>query len=588
MGGEAKWLLLDGYEDEPAAFGVPPYIGFHVRYVAGVLESHNIPYEYVTIDQWRNHSRKSDSPSEILNRIGIGDLLGTVLIAGAIVPGKYLRGTPISHKETREILSTHPRSVPFLAGGWAIRGWRQQGWNPLKQNLFLTVQDTDATLDYFLATNNWKHQRRTSEQWEKWALAGASSKAVTNNPDINGPLTYELEVYQGCVRYKNGCKFCIEPKKGIPIDRPVDSILAEVNVALDSGVTNFRLGGMTDVYTYMAEGVKEMEYPIPNPQPISKLLYGMREDERLDILHTDNGNPSIIAENIEPSTEITKVLCETLSDGSVLSFGLESADPVVHKENWLNCSNEQLKVAVRHINQYGRERGERGLPKLLPGLNFIAGLNGESSLSYNLNKKLLTELKNEGLWLRRINIRQVEGEGFQTVDETDFTNFKTWVRDEIDAPLLQELFPLGKKLKRITWESHETRTRLPRHLEPELRDPRIHGKSGITFGRQIGAYPILVGVPYLIPLESESDIIVTGHGKRSISAVEANLDINACTQKQLQAIPGIGEKTAWKVVSNRAKILSKSKEEAPFENPEQALRGAGINTTDMEDILAFF
>ena len=37
--------------------------------------------------------------------------------------------------------------------------------------------------------------------------------------------------------------------------------------------------------------------------------------------HTDNGNPSIIAENLEPSEEITKTLVETLSDGAVLSFG---------------------------------------------------------------------------------------------------------------------------------------------------------------------------------------------------------------------------------------------------------------------------
>ena len=117
---------------------------------------------------------------------------------------------------------------------------------------------------------------------------------------------------------------------------------------------------MTDTYTYMAEGVKELEYPIPNPEPIAKLLYGLREDERLDILHTDNGNPSIIAENIEPSTEITKTLVETLSDGAVLSFGLESADPNVHAENWLNCDSNQLKSALRLINQYGRERGKEG------------------------------------------------------------------------------------------------------------------------------------------------------------------------------------------------------------------------------------
>ena len=106
--------------------------------------------------------------------------------------------------------------------------------------------------------------------------------------------------------------------------------------ALDAGVKNVRLGGMTDVYTYLAEGVTELEYPIPNPEPIAKLLYGIREDERLEILHVDNANPSIIAENMEPSEEITKTLVETLSDGSVLSFGLESADPIVHVENWLN------------------------------------------------------------------------------------------------------------------------------------------------------------------------------------------------------------------------------------------------------------
>ena len=28
---DASWLVIDGYEDEPAAFGVPPYVGFHIR-----------------------------------------------------------------------------------------------------------------------------------------------------------------------------------------------------------------------------------------------------------------------------------------------------------------------------------------------------------------------------------------------------------------------------------------------------------------------------------------------------------------------------------------------------------------------------
>ena len=554
-----SWLVLDGYEDEPAAFGVPPYVGFHIRYVCGVLEQHSIDYTYLTIDQWRLYSE--DERERHLR-----DLEGFVCIAGAVVPGRYIRGTPISRRESTELIRSLPRDIPALFGGWAVRGWKQQGWLPLRSNLFLAVQDTDATLHGFLKNGTWKHERRTSEQWTLWAHSGAQSKAVLQHPDLGtegkqGPLTYEVEVYQGCVRFKRGCKFCIEPKKGIPIWRTPEDIIQEVKLAHDSGVQHVRLGGMTDTYTYMAEGVKDLEYPIPNPEPIAKLLHGLREDERLGILHTDNGNPSIIAENIEPSTEITKTLVETLSDGAVLSFGLESADPNVHAANWLNCDANQLKSALRLINQYGRERGERGLPKLLPGLNFIAGLNGERTETYSMNLNLLRELRNEGLLLRRINIRQVEGEGFQDIPEIEFKRFKSAVRDTIDSPLLQELFPLGHVLKDVHWETHDGRTRLPVHLTEEHVGGHVHGRAGLTFGRQIGAYPILIGVPYHIPLETSSNIMITGHGARSITGVEVELDINSVTEKQLEAIPGIGKKAAWNIVSARAKL--KRKEERP-------------------------
>ncbi len=558
---DPAWLVLDGYEDEPAAFGVPPYVGFHVRYVCGVLQNANRPYRYVTGDQWRQG--KKNDPAHV--RSLLGRSLGVVCVAGAVVPGKYLRGTPISLNETQHLLRDLPVGLPALLGGWAIRGWKQQGWTPLRPNLFLAVQDTDATLHHFLERGEWKHQRRTAEQWTAWAQAGALSKAVSDHPDLGsetqpGPLTYEVEVYQGCVRYKRGCKFCIEPKKGVPIWRTPEDIIEEVRLAHDAGVHHVRLGGMTDTYTYMADGVRELEYPVPNPEPIARLLHGLREDERLGILHTDNGNPSIIAENLEPSEAITKTLVETLSDGAVLSFGLESADPSVHEANWLNCDPAQLKTAIRLINKYGKVRGERGLPKLLPGLNFIAGLNGETEATYGMNMALLRDIRSEGLLLRRINIRQVEGEGFQAIPTEAFTAFKTACRDEIDTPLLEELFPLGHVIRDVHWESHDGRTRLPVHETELHRTPGVHGKAGITFGRQIGAYPILVGVEYKIPLESQSNVMITGHGARSITGVEVGLDPLTVTEKQLEAIPGIGKKSAWNLVAERAKLLSKSKD----------------------------
>ena len=403
------WLVIDGYEDEPAAFGVPNYLGFHIRYICGVLESRGVPYTYLTIDQWRIEYKQllKDKSNRDKIRSKLSNLSGTVVLAGSIVPGKYVRGTPVSQRELDEIISIIPGQVPILCGGWAIKNWRYSGWTPLRTNLFCAVNDVDSSLNSFLSTGEWKHGKRTKDQWTLWAHYGSISKAVKNHPDLftvdgrPGPLTYEIELYQGCVRFKRGCKFCIEPKKGVPLWRSEEDILKEISGALDSGVKNIRIGGATDIYTYRAEGVRELEYPIPNPEPINKVLHGAREDDRLDILHVDNGNPSIIAENIEPSTEITKCLVENLSDGAVLSFGLESADPHVHEMNWLNCDPEQLKIAIKHINDFGRVKGDRGLPKLLPGLNFIAGLNGETKKSYDMNLSLLEDLRSEGLWLRR-------------------------------------------------------------------------------------------------------------------------------------------------------------------------------------------
>jgi radical SAM superfamily enzyme with C-terminal helix-hairpin-helix motif len=578
------WLVIDGYEDEPAAFGVPNYLGFHIRYICGVLESRGIPYTYMTVDQWRlkyKHLIKNKIDRDQLRR-ELSNLSGTIVLAGSIVPGKYVRGTPISQKELDEILAVFPKEQPILCGGWAIKNWRYSGWTPLRSNLFCAVNDIDASLNDFISTGTWKHSKRTQEQWSLWAHHGSKSKAVTDHPDLltedgrSGPLTYEIELYQGCVRFKRGCKFCIEPKKGVPLWRSEEDVLREVSSAIDSGVRNIRIGGATDIYTYRAEGVRDLEYPIPNPEPISKVLYGARDDERLEILHVDNGNPSIVAENIEPSTEITKCMIDTLSDGAVLSFGLESADPKVHEMNWLNCDSEQLKIAIRHINDFGRFRGERGLPKLLPGLNFIAGLNGENKKSYALNLRLLEDLRSEGLWLRRINIRQVEGQGFQEISEPDFHSFKKTVRERIDKPLLEEMFPTGLILNDIWWETHGDRIRIPEHvLNPIHRDPSIYGKSGITFGRQIGAYPILVGVPYQIPLEKSSDILVTGHGMRSISGVEIGLNINSVSQQQLESIPGIGKKAAWRIISTRAKASRKS--EVPFESVAHAFEIADLD-----------
>ena len=220
------------------------------------------------------------------------------------------------------------------------------------------------------------------------------------------------------------------------------------------------------------------------------------------------------------------------------------------------------------INRYGRERA-RGLPKLLPGLNFIAGLNGETDVTYGLNMDLLNGLRSEGHWLRRINLRQVEGEGFQDVDSDAFAAFKRRVRDEIDAPLLAEMMPIGGVLRDVHWEAHGGRTRLPAHDSSAHRDGSMWGGAGVSFGRQIGAYPILIGASYLTTLEASTDVMVTAHGQRSITGIELDMDPDLVTPAVLEAILGVGAKAAWALVTERANG-EKAERRAPLINDVEA------------------
>ena len=87
--------------------------------------------------------------------------------------------------------------------------------------------------------------------------------------------------------------------------------------------------------------------------------------------------------------------------------------------------------------------------------------------------------------------------------------------------------------------------------------------------------------PYKIPLESASDIVVTGHGMRSITGVEAGLNVNSVTQHQLEAIPGIGSKGAWRLVSTRARVPSKG----GFYSPNEAFEVAGLDVPALAKIV---
>jgi radical SAM superfamily enzyme with C-terminal helix-hairpin-helix motif len=337
------------------------------------------------------------------------------------------------------------------------------------------------------------------------------------------------------VRYFcGGCSFCSEPSYGRPHFRPPEEIIAETGALAKSGVVNFRVGGQACIYSYMADGVGETETPKPSVKALRRLFEGIRSAApNLKVLHLDNANPAVIAAHPEASREATEIFVEHCTPGNVLAFGMESADPAVREANNLNATAEQVHFAVKLLNDVGGRRGLNGLPALLPGINILSGLDGETKRTFDLNCSFLKGILGEGLMLRRINIRQVAPRvrSFETRKHYgDFRRFKERVRREIDAPMLARVAPAGTVLRDVYLEIHI---------------------GGATFGRQPGSYPILCELPYRAEPNRLVDALVVGHGPKRILAVESPLDVNRAPMGALEALPGIGRKRARRIMAGR-------------------------------------
>jgi radical SAM superfamily enzyme with C-terminal helix-hairpin-helix motif len=246
------------------------------------------------------------------------------------------------------------------------------------------------------------------------------------------------------------------------------------------------------------------------------------------------------------------------TSGDVAAMGMESADPAVVRANCLKAMPEDVLEAIRLVNRIGALRGYNGLPELLPGLNIIHGLTGETRETFYHNFRFLKMLLDSGLMFRRINIRQVmafpgtsmwEDKGTGKYHDL-FMRFKDKVRKEIDLPNLKHVVPVGTVLNGVMCEVHD----------------------GITFGRQMASYPLLVGIPERLPLGQFIDVTVTGHAHRSITAIPYPLDINRAGVKLISQLPGVGKKRTRNIIRGR-----------PYKNRDDLARNLG----DIEGFVPF-
>ncbi len=484
-------VILDCFTDEPAGLGVPPFVGVWPRYIAGQYAQEQT---YLTIDDIRliryvthvpevridplvgrthievlNHTRAPEDSKQILNDAG-----EIVIIVGVQTPGKYLSARPGTLREVAKLLGPFSArrilTGPVLTGGTQFRG----GTRPQLPQTDDFAESRPFTFDSY-------------DKLQPCALQGAG--LIRQMPHLPDRIV-ELETGRGCPRGE-GCSFCTEPLKHTVQWRPAEYVIEEAAQLMDFGARALRLGKQSCIYSYQGGAVQEIE----------RLLAGLAA-LKPDVLHLDNANPAMVD---EPRT---RLFTRYLTPGSTAAMGIESFDPAVVAANNLNCPYDMAFTAIEAINREGGVRGDNGCHALLPGINILLGLADETPATLDRNLAALRRIVDEGWLVRRINIRRVVpfpgtalyervGQKYLRKNRRYYTAWIEKVRQEIDIPMLEKLFPTDTILKDLCSEVHNGTT---------------------TFLRQIGSYPIVVAVPERLPLNKRFDVRITGYMRRSLTA----------------------------------------------------------------------
>lgn len=480
--------IIDCYTDEPSGLGVPPFLGTWPREIGGVYRDNPI---YLNIDDIRalnvGHELLEKDIYNLTGKTNISflnkqysykelvdifrNLDQVIIIIGMQTPGKYLSARPGTIREIKNLLLPYKNIRKILTGPSTKFGTQGIGGEYAK---FPSLDDFDEIRD--ITFTNYS-------DLQKIYLKGASLDIKNRERKI-----VEIETSRGCNRVV-GCSFCTEPLKNRLSYRDEKFIIEEIKKYISLGYKYFRLGKQSCIFSYMGG----------NETRIETLLSGIRALEP-EVLHIDNCNPKMVNE------KRTKIFTKYLTAGSTAAFGIESFDENVIKLNNLNSDVETSIEAIKIINKFGKERDKNGNPILLPGINIILGLIGETEETLEKNFFYLKYILDNNLLIRRINIRQVvpyKGTYLYEKAGLKFLNknkkfYKAWidkVRHEIDLKMLEKVFPNGTILTNLYSVCYE---------------------GNVTFLRQFGSYSIIVGIKKRLPINRFYQVRVIGHNLRSL------------------------------------------------------------------------
>jgi radical SAM superfamily enzyme with C-terminal helix-hairpin-helix motif len=150
----------------------------------------------------------------------------------------------------------------------------------------------------------------------------------------------------------------------------------------------------------------------------------------------------------------------------------------------------------------------------------------------------LKQIRDEGLLLRRINIRQVIGlEGtrldssrVKSIKRNQFFKHRQEIRETIDREMIQRVAPAGTILRSVFLEE-------------------VDGNHLLL--RQLGTYPLLCHLPMGLDNKIPRDVFVVDHGPRSLTVLPYPFRLAEASMAHWKSIPGIGSKRAMRIKAAR-------------------------------------
>ncbi len=447
-----KIVIVDGYSDLPFDLGRPPFLAPEVRYIAGACWDRNSKARaiYMTLDDLKSGNKASliQDAGLVLVYAGVPEARPSVDLteaSGDVPPEVGDLFDFVAYLECPKILGgpyvlVHEPEAREMDFDLVVDGDLSKFTHEVLSE-GSTIDGVDPGI------------RRTNQDLERFSILGAG--LAIQNAGYPSFLSLGVELYRGCPSAaQGGCSFCHQNFFTTVEYRPVEDVVAEISKIAELGCENVFFQAPC-FYSYFSDPREDGTLDLDH-SAIERLLEGAGSvAPELKGLHILNINPAAVANDKDEAEKITKTVVEHCSDGNFPNLRAITFDEEVQLVNNVACSTQDFNEVVDMMSSAGRVTGPNGLPTLLPAVELVYGLAGESQETIEINEERIRELASQKLIRGAVARRLVPIPGTTIAKRDDLEELEDLdqhlevLRNDINAPLKSGLASPGQLLKDI-------------------------------------------------------------------------------------------------------------------------------------------